>query len=127
MLAAPATASCSKPPSRSPTRDRSPCNPRSTWSNTGISGSRPGSRATRRVGVHPKTVGTNRRLAEAGTPTRGHVTVKSLSLLLAALALLIQARTQAQEIKRDIPYASPALERQVLDVYSPPRAKNLPV
>jgi acetyl esterase/lipase len=30
-------------------------------------------------------------------------------------------------VKRDIPYAEPAQERQVLDVYSPPDAKNLPV
>ena len=33
----------------------------------------------------------------------------------------------AQEVKRDIPYATPAQERQVLDVYSPPGAKDLPV
>src|SRR5215212_7469402 len=33
----------------------------------------------------------------------------------------------AQHVKRDIPYADPAHERQVLDVYSPPNAKNLPV
>jgi arylformamidase len=51
--------------------------------------------------------------------------VKHASLLLAALALLTDAR--AQDVKRDIPYASPAEERQVLDVYSPPHAKNLPV
>jgi arylformamidase len=51
--------------------------------------------------------------------------MKSVSLPLVALALLNQA--QAQDIKRDIPYASPALERQVLDVYSPSNAKNLPV
>jgi acetyl esterase/lipase len=34
---------------------------------------------------------------------------------------------QAQEPKRDIPYTASAQERQVLDVYSPPNAKNLPV
>jgi acetyl esterase/lipase len=45
--------------------------------------------------------------------------------LLIAFALPIQAR--AQEVKRDIPYATPAAERQVLDVYSPSHAKNLPV
>jgi arylformamidase len=33
----------------------------------------------------------------------------------------------AQEVKRDIPYANPSHERQVLDVYSPKGAKNLPV
>src|SRR5690348_10949545 len=34
---------------------------------------------------------------------------------------------QAQDVTRDIPYADPAHERQVLDVYTPPDAKNLPV
>jgi arylformamidase len=48
-----------------------------------------------------------------------------LSPLLAAVAVLSQA--QAQDVKRNIPYANPALERQVLDVYSPREAKNLPV
>src|ERR1044071_6755196 len=45
--------------------------------------------------------------------------------LLIAVAFLSDAR--AQEVKRNIPYAEPAHERQVLDVYSPPNAKNLPV
>src|SRR5437588_4355204 len=42
-----------------------------------------------------------------------------------AVALLSEAR--APDVKRNIPYAEPAHERQVLDVYSPPNAKNLPV
>ena len=45
--------------------------------------------------------------------------------LLIVVALVSEAR--AQDVKRDIPYADPAHERQVLDVYSPPSAKNLPV
>ena len=45
--------------------------------------------------------------------------------LLVAVAFLSEAR--AQDVKRNIPYAEPAHERQVLDVYSPPHAKNLPV
>jgi len=45
--------------------------------------------------------------------------------LLIAVAFLPAAR--AQEVKRDIPYANPPAERQVLDVYSPKNAKNLPV
>ena len=45
--------------------------------------------------------------------------------LLAALALA--ADVGAQEVKRDIPYVEKGHERQVLDVYSPPGAKNLPV
>src|SRR5262249_38485445 len=46
-------------------------------------------------------------------------------LLLAAFAFITEP--QVQEIKHDIPYATPAHERQVLDVYSPAHAKNLPV
>jgi CubicO group peptidase (beta-lactamase class C family)/poly(3-hydroxybutyrate) depolymerase len=51
--------------------------------------------------------------------------MKHVSLALLILVLLSEAR--AQEVKRDIPYADPAAERQVLDVYSPKNAKNLPV
>ena len=52
-------------------------------------------------------------------------TMKHLSLLLVTVAFLSEAR--AEDVKRNIPYAEPAHERQVLDVYSPPDAKNLPV
>jgi acetyl esterase/lipase len=45
--------------------------------------------------------------------------------LLIAGACLSEAR--AQDVKRDIPYADPAHERQVLDVYSPRNTKSLPV
>ena len=51
--------------------------------------------------------------------------MKNLTLLLIAFALLSEA--QAQDVKRNIPYADPAHERQVLDVYSPAGAANLPV
>lgn len=51
--------------------------------------------------------------------------MKHLSPLFIAFALLSAA--QAQDIKRDVPYADPADARQVLDVYSPRDAKNLPV
>src|SRR5260221_11733484 len=51
--------------------------------------------------------------------------MKHLSSLLIAFALVSEAR--AQDVKRNIPYADPARERQVLDVYSPHNAKNLPV
>src|SRR5437773_33053 len=47
------------------------------------------------------------------------------SSLLLAFALLSEA--QAENVKRNIPYANPGHERQVLDVYTPPNAKNLPV
>jgi arylformamidase len=53
--------------------------------------------------------------------------VKYQSLLFITLALVNLAPSHAQEIKRDIPYAEPAHERQVLDVYAPAHAKNLPV
>jgi acetyl esterase/lipase len=43
--------------------------------------------------------------------------------LLAALLVL----APAQDVKRDVAYADPALERQVLDIHSPKDAKNLPV
>jgi acetyl esterase/lipase len=45
--------------------------------------------------------------------------------LLVVVASL--ADVPAPEVKRDIPYANPAHERQVLDVYSPRGAKDLPV
>ena len=51
--------------------------------------------------------------------------MKQFSHLLVALAFLSAAR--AQDVRRNIPYANPAHERQVLDVYAPPNAKNLPV
>ncbi len=43
------------------------------------------------------------------------------------LAVVVLPQAQAQDVKRNIPYAEPAHERQVLDVYSPRDAKNLPV
>jgi acetyl esterase/lipase len=52
-------------------------------------------------------------------------TMNHASHLLIAIAFLSEAR--AQDVKRNIPYAEPAHERQVLDVYSPHNAKNLPV
>jgi acetyl esterase/lipase len=41
--------------------------------------------------------------------------------------LLLAAGARAQDIKRDIPYADPPQERQILDIYAPAGAKNLPV
>jgi len=56
-------------------------------------------------------------------------------MLLITLAVALAAAGQgparqqdsAYEVKRDIPYANPGHPRQVLDVYSPKKAKNLPV
>ncbi|MDX1927540.1 MAG: alpha/beta hydrolase [Pirellulaceae bacterium] len=43
------------------------------------------------------------------------------------LSCLLLNNASGQQVQRDIPYAKPALERQVLDIYSPKDAKNLPV
>jgi acetyl esterase/lipase len=54
---------------------------------------------------------------------------KLMRLVFPFLAILaVAAGARAEEvIKRDIPYADPAHKRQVLDVYSPKGAKDLPV
>jgi acetyl esterase/lipase len=46
-----------------------------------------------------------------------------------AIVLALASFAQAQNVKRDIPYAEPAHERQVLDIYTPenPKENNLPV
>jgi arylformamidase len=51
--------------------------------------------------------------------------MRLISTLLVVLA--VTAEVRAQDVKRDIPYVEKGHERQVLDVYSPPGAKNLPV
>ena len=43
------------------------------------------------------------------------------------VACLLAAEAVGQSVTRDIPYASPAAERQVLDVHAPAGARNLPV
>jgi arylformamidase len=48
-------------------------------------------------------------------------------ILLLCVGVALSTEVLAQEVKRDIPYATPAHERQVLDVYSPSHAKDLPV
>lgn len=47
-----------------------------------------------------------------------------IGLLVAGIVL---SSAQAQEVKRDIPYTKNADKLQTLDVYSPSKAKNLPV
>jgi acetyl esterase/lipase len=47
--------------------------------------------------------------------------------LTLALPLPLSAAATDLRTARDVPYASPAHERQVLDIYAPPAAKNLPV
>lgn len=51
--------------------------------------------------------------------------MKHVFPLLVVVACVSEARSQ--DVKRNIPYANPGHERQVLDVYSPPNAKDLPV
>jgi acetyl esterase/lipase len=51
--------------------------------------------------------------------------MKQITLLLVVVAF--ETVAQAQEIERNIPYAEPAHERQVLDIYSSSHGKNLPV
>src|SRR5947209_19027461 len=51
--------------------------------------------------------------------------MRPVTALLVLLA--VTADVRAQDVKRDIPYVEKGHERQVLDVYSPPKAKNLPV
>ncbi len=47
-------------------------------------------------------------------------------IALATLSVIASA-AQGLQITRDIPYAQPAQERQMLDVYAPANARNLPV
>jgi arylformamidase len=51
--------------------------------------------------------------------------MKTLPTLI--LASILVSAMHAETVKRDLPYAEPALERQVLDIYAPDGAKNLPV
>ncbi len=51
--------------------------------------------------------------------------MKTLPILTLASALL--SASQAENVKRDIPYIEPANQRQMLDVHAPDGAKNLPV
>jgi arylformamidase len=51
--------------------------------------------------------------------------MKQLIRLFIAFAIVPLA--QAENVSRNIPYAVPANERQMLDVYAPENAKNLPV
>src|SRR6516164_5631150 len=43
------------------------------------------------------------------------------------VAIVVLTSAQAQEVKRGIPYTKNADKLQTLDVYSPPKANNLPV
>lgn len=51
--------------------------------------------------------------------------MKTVAYFLIASVLVTAAK--AENVKKNIPYAEPANERQMLDVYAPENAKNLPV
>ncbi len=54
-----------------------------------------------------------------------HKKEMKLITILACAVCLTQAFSQ--EIRRNIPYVASGHERQVLDIYSPPNARNLPI
>ncbi len=47
--------------------------------------------------------------------------------LPAFVMLALSSFALAQDVKRDIPYSTPPVERHVLDIYAPKDARNLPV
>lgn len=55
------------------------------------------------------------------------VSAAAVSLLFACLLTASAAEPAALVVHKDIPYAKPALERQILDIHAPKDAKNLPV
>ena len=60
-------------------------------------------------------------------PAKGPLALQSETNVVEYRDIRIKREEQAQRVTRDIPYATPAHDRQVLDVYSPPGAKGLPV
>jgi len=50
-----------------------------------------------------------------------------MTRLIAIVAVSVTSAAQGLQVVRDIPYAPPAHERQMLDVYAPEKARNLPV
>src|SRR5262245_14840489 len=65
------------------------------------------------------------RLTSDSYPSCWSSLMKYATLFLVGIAL--PSPVHSQDVKRDIPYANPAHTLQVLDVYSPKGAKNLPV
>ena len=60
-------------------------------------------------------------------PDRGPLALQSETNLVEYRNIRVKRDDPGQRVKRDIAYASPAQERQVLDVYSPPTSKKSPV
>lgn len=53
--------------------------------------------------------------------------MKTTIAILLLLASALQSTASAQNLTPNIPYADPAHERQILDIYTPDEAQNLPV
>ena len=60
-------------------------------------------------------------------PSKGSRAVKMALFVAVVVSVGLAAESGAQEVRRDVAYASPALPRQVLDIDAPPNAKGLPV
>ncbi len=60
-------------------------------------------------------------------PERGPLALQSETNVVEYRNIRVKREGRSPQVKRDIPYAAPAHERQVLDVYSPTGAKDLPV
>jgi acetyl esterase/lipase len=71
----------------------------------------------------------NGELLEAAleVPSGGPLALQSETNVVEYRNIRIKREAQGLEVKRDIAYATPARERQVLDVYSPPGARDRPV
>ena len=65
--------------------------------------------------------------AALAIPDNGPLALQSEINVVEYRNIRIKREERALEVKRDIPYASPPQGRQVLDVYSPPSAKDRPV
>ena len=59
-------------------------------------------------------------------PDKGPLALQSEINVIEYRNIRIKREAPGLEVKRDIPYADPPHERQVLDVYSPPAAKDRP-
>jgi arylformamidase len=60
-------------------------------------------------------------------PEKGPLALQSEINVLEYRNIRVRREAIAGQVRRDISYASPAQERQVLDIYAPPGAKGLPV
>ncbi|MFI5458802.1 MAG: family 16 glycoside hydrolase [Isosphaerales bacterium] len=65
--------------------------------------------------------------AALAIPNDGPLALQSEINVVEYRNIRIKWEEREHEVKRDIPYAAPPQERQVLDVYSPPGAKDRPV